>query len=163
MKARGRQLGADATGTCGMSQDQISGEGGRYRLAVDGACCGNPGPGGWAVLVIRPDGAQEVVSGRVAERTTNNRMEVMAVVEGLRRIPEGAEVEVQTDSQLVIGWLAQGYARNNVTLAPLLDAADALMRKRTVRFVKVRGHAGDPRNELVNARAEAEATAAAHG
>ena len=133
-----------------------------YRLSVDGACSGNPGPGGWAVHLLRPDGTEELFSGS-AQRTTNNQMEVIAVVQGLRRVPIHAEVEVQTDSALVIGWLAEGWRRNKVALRPILDDADALIAARHVRFVKVRGHTGDPRNELVNERAEGEAAdAAAH-
>jgi ribonuclease HI len=132
----------------------------RYRLAVDGACAGNPGPGGWAVLLTRPDGTENLVSGAV-EHATNNAMEIMAVVEGLRNVPEDVDVEVETDSALVIGWLTHGWRRNHASLRPLLEDADALIATRRVRFVKVRGHAGDPRNELVNAHAEREAAEAA--
>jgi ribonuclease HI len=88
-------------------------------------------------------------------------MEVMAVVQGLSRVPESAEVEVQTDSELVIGWLAHGWRRNNAAIRALLDDADALIADRRVRFVKVQGHAGDPRNELVNEHAERESANAA--
>lgn len=127
-----------------------------WRLSTDGACATNPGPGGWAAHLLRPDGMEELISGS-AEVATSNRMEVVAVIEGLKRVPEGEVVEVQTDSANVIGWLARGWRRNNAALRPLLDEADVLTSRRRVRFVKVRGHAGDPRNELVNARAEREA------
>jgi ribonuclease HI len=105
---------------------------------------------------LHPDGSEELLSGSV-DHATSNRMEIVAVIEGLKRVPAGEAVEVQTDSANVIGWLAEGWRRNNVVLRPLLEAADALVATRRVRFVKVRGHAGDPRNELVNARAEHEA------
>src|SRR5207253_4329989 len=74
----------------------------------DGACVGNPGPGGWAAI-IDADGNREEISG-AAPRTTNNRMELTAVIEALRRAPPDAPVRVVTDSQYVIkgmtGWVA---------------------------------------------------------
>lgn len=128
-----------------------------FRLSTDGAANPNPGRGGWAFHLTRPDGTTKVVSGAADGTVTSNQMEVRAVIEGLARVPKGAEVEVATDSKLVIGWLSGGWRRNNTMLRSLLKAADALVAARRVQFVKVRGHAGDVRNELVNAHAEQEA------
>ena len=72
-----------------------------YEVYSDGACSGNPGPGGWGAIVIPPDGKRRELSGFEA-RTTNNRMELMGALQGLSLAPNGAEVTVWSDSPYVI-------------------------------------------------------------
>ena len=127
-------------------------------LFTDGACSGNPGPGGWAFILRHPaTGAEKVRSG--AERdTTNNRMELMAVIEGLRALNRGTAVEVVSDSQYVLngleswmaGWKKKGWKLANkqpVKNQDLWMALDELKAKHSLTFTYVRGHAGHPENE----------------
>ena len=140
----------------------------KTRIYTDGACSGNPGPGGWAAVILFSEDRQEI-SGYEAE-TTNNRMELKAVVEGLRlAIKLGCrKVEINSDSAYVVnafnkGWLKK-WCRNNwktVTgndvknkdlwsiLLKLFDLSD-------VQFVKVKGHAGESNNERVDKLARKE-------
>jgi ribonuclease HI len=122
-------------------------------LIVDGACLGNPGPGGWAAL-IREDGRETLLAGGHPS-TTNNRMELTALLEGLRALPEGSSVTVVTDSEYLRGVLTLGWKRkaNHDLLAEL----DALLRVHSVTFEVVRGHSGHPDNERVDCAARAEA------
>jgi ribonuclease HI len=108
----------------------------------DGACSGNPGPGGWAAILIWGTHQKEI-SGHVVH-TTNNRMELTAVIKGLEALKEPCRVTVYTDSQYVIG-VMNGWKRkaNHDLLAQL----DALCAKHDVEFKHVRGHNGDPLNE----------------
>lgn len=122
---------------------------------TDGACSGNPGAGGWAYLLEWPAGEVEEGSGS-EPLTTNNRMELTAVREALRRIrarigDDGAwRIVVRTDSQGVINWLTRRWRRNRnldllAEIDPLIDAR--------LSFEWVRGHSGDPWNERVDALA----------
>ncbi|NNM01853.1 MAG: ribonuclease HI [Gammaproteobacteria bacterium] len=125
-------------------------------IFTDGACRGNPGPGGWGVLIRRGPEEQRVY-GAEAD-TTNNRMELMAAIRGLESLPEPAAVRVVTDSQYVRngiadwlpGWMrrnwrtAAGKPVKNVDLwQRLVAAADA----HEVRWEWVRGHSGHAENE----------------
>jgi ribonuclease HI len=132
--------------------------------AADGSCLGNPGPGGWAW--ITEDGQQ--ASGTVA-RTTNNRMELQAVLELLRATDRAMPLVIQTDSQLTIdiftkwleGWRRTGRLRRDGTdiqNVDLIEAVSAELANRKVEFEKVPGHAGHPLNE----KADALAKGAAH-
>lgn len=122
-------------------------------IHTDGACLGNPGPGGWAAIVIDNDSKQRL-SGGDAE-TTNNRMEIMAVIKGLQAVPERAEVGVFSDSRYVINTMTRNWKRNaNRDLWPLLDAE---VGKRKVNWNWVKGHAGHPLNEEADALAVKEA------
>lgn len=123
---------------------------------ADGSCIGNPGPGGWGVVLIDPACVQTEFSG-ANPSTTNNRMEITAAIEALRRIPDGASVKLHSDSQYVIKTMTLGWKRReNVDLWPLLDAE---VDKHRVVWQWVRGHAGDPLNE----RADELARSAAEG
>ncbi|HUE57977.1 MAG TPA: ribonuclease H [Acidimicrobiales bacterium] len=129
----------------------------RTIVYTDGACSGNPGPGGWAWAV--PDGAYQ--SGPAA-RTTNQRMEIQAVLEAVRTL-EGP-LEIVSDSTYVVncfrdgwwrGWLARGWLNsqkkpvaNRDLWEPLIDEYRADMGRLTFRWVK--GHGGDPYNDLVD-------------
>jgi ribonuclease HI len=111
---------------------------------ADGSCLGNPGPGGWGVVLLDNDGARLEFSGAAAS-TTNNRMEITAAIEALRRLPSGPEVTIRTDSQYVVKTMTLGWKRReNLDLWKELDTEVA---QRNVRWEWVRGHSGDMLNE----------------
>jgi ribonuclease HI len=131
------------------------------RLFADGACSGNPGPGGWAFILRHlPTGKEILRSGAEAE-TTNNRMELLAVIRGLEALRRPTSVELLTDS-IYVGkgltewlpkWKAHGWRRREgnrwveIKNEDLWRRLDALLSKHRVRFVHVRGHSGHPENE----------------
>jgi ribonuclease HI len=136
--------------------------GSSVEIYTDGACRGNPGPGGWAFLVIN------ATSGAAMERcggereTTNNRMELMGAIMALRSLrKEGLTVQLHSDSQYVIkaasewipGWKARGWKRKEGALknVDLLKDLDALGSRHQVSWRWVRGHNGNPGNERVDA------------
>jgi ribonuclease HI len=111
---------------------------------ADGSCLGNPGPGGWGVVLIGSNGSQLEFSGPAAS-TTNNRMEITAAIEALRRLPSGADVTIRTDSQYLVNTMTRGWKRReNLDLWKMLDAEAA---QRKVCWEWVRGHSGDTFNE----------------
>ena len=111
---------------------------------ADGSCLGNPGPGGWGVVLVNSDGSQLEFSGAAAS-TTNNRMEITAAIEALRRVPPALDVIVRTDSQYLVKTMTLGWRRReNLDLWEILDREAA---QRKVRWQWVRGHAGDTLNE----------------
>ena len=122
-------------------------------MYTDGACKGNPGPGGWAAVLLEGH-TKRVISGRTGD-TTNNRMELMAAIKGLEIIPEGSEVTVHSDSKYVVNTMSQGWKRN--TNLDLWEQLDSLSVGRKVTWQWVQGHAGDPGNEEANDWATAEA------
>jgi ribonuclease HI len=126
-------------------------------LWTDGACSGNPGPGGWAAI-LRYRGHERELSGH-EEQTTNNRMELMAVIEGLRALTRPSRVLILTDSAYLEraftdGWL-QRWKRNGwrtaakkpVANQDLWVALDEAAAPHTIRFERVAGHAGVELNE----------------
>jgi ribonuclease HI len=122
---------------------------------ADGSCLGNPGPGGWGVVLIDPDGVTTELSGTDSP-TTNNRMEITAAIEALRRIPAGALVILHSDSQYLVKTMNLGWKRReNLDLWARLDE-EAI--KRRVQWEWVRGHSGDPLNQRADelARSAAE-------
>ncbi len=134
-------------------------------IYTDGACSGNPGPGGWGV-VMRWNGHEKELSGHDDE-TTNNRMELTAVIKALEALKRPSTVEVHTDSKYVqqgvnewlAGWKARGWktaAKKPVKNQDLWQALDAAMKDHDITFYWVKGHAGHPENE----RADSLATAA---
>jgi ribonuclease HI len=128
-------------------------------IHTDGACRGNPGPGGWGVLLSWNDTRKEL-SG--AERaTTNNRMELTAAIMGLAALKRPTVATVQTDSQYVIkgitewlpSWKARGWRtadRKPVKNQDLWEQLDQLAGQHTLRWQWVKGHSGDPGNERVD-------------
>jgi ribonuclease HI len=129
----------------------------------DGACSGNPGPGGWAALVI-DDGVERIVSGAEAQ-TTNQRMELRAAIEGLALVSVHRTVHLYTDSSYVMncfrdrwwvrweanGWL--GAARQSIANRDLWERLIAETRRLDVVWHKVKGHSGDALNDRVDALA----------
>ena len=130
-------------------------------LYTDGACSGNPGPGGWALILRHlPTGKESEASGGT-EETTNNRMELQAVVEGLSRLQRPVRVELFTDS-VYVGkgmtewmpkWKRNGWKRKEKSkLVPvknleLWQQLDVLLQKHSVKYTRVAGHSGHPEND----------------
>ncbi len=131
-------------------------------LYTDGACSGNPGPGGWGALLMH-EGLEKELYGAEAN-TTNNRMELRAVIEGLKALKSPCEIMLYTDSTYVMKgmteWLA-GWKRNNwktaakkpVKNADLWLELEAAAGGHQVHWHWVKGHAGDPGNERADALA----------
>ena len=126
-------------------------------IYTDGACRGNPGRGGWGAILVY-NGIEKELSGGERE-TTNNRMELSAVIAALSALKETCSVTLTTDSQYVVnaiekGWLSS-WTKNNwrksdksaVLTVDLWQKLDALLLKHDVSFVWVRGHNGHPYNE----------------
>ena len=112
-------------------------------IYTDGACKGNPGPGGWGAVILR-DGAKKTLQGGERD-TTNNRMEMTAVIEGLRKLPEQEQVTIHSDSQYVAdgvnfnmpNWKQQGWKRSDgkaVMNQDLWQRLDEAMRRSTAEF-----------------------------
>lgn len=133
-----------------------------YEIYTDGACRGNPGPGGWGVLISNDGESQEYFGGEA--ETTNNRMELQAAIEALQRIPEGASVELHTDSQYLrngitqwmINWKKNGWrtaAKKPVKNVDLWQTLDQEAARHTINWCWVKAHAGNPGNERADALA----------
>ena len=118
-----------------------------------GACKGNPGPGGWGA-VIEQNGGQVKLSGSEPQ-TTNNRMEMTAVIKGLEAVDASANVLISSDSTYVINTMTKGWKRK--ANQDLWDQLDRLIGSRNVSWRWVRGHNGDRGNELADALATKEA------
>jgi len=141
-------------------------------IFTDGACRGNPGPGGWAAI-LRYRSTEKELSGFAAE-TTNNRMEMTAAIEGLEALKRPCRVRLYSDSQYlrdgITKWINEWKRRGwrtagkqpvkNIDLWQRLDAAAA---RHTVSWIWVRGHAGHPENERADALARARIAEAAKG
>ncbi|MBI4338623.1 MAG: cyclic pyranopterin monophosphate synthase MoaC [Chloroflexi bacterium] len=116
-------------------------------IHTDGSCLGNPGPGGWAAIIIDETGGKRSLGGH-QDSTTNNRMEILAAVQGLQALPEQATVAVYSDSQYLVNTMTKGWKRTaNLDLWSQLDDE---ARKRKVSWNWVRGHNGDGGNEEAN-------------
>jgi len=127
-----------------------------YLVYADGSCLGNPGPGGWGVVVRDPDGVITELNGH-EDATTNNRMELLGAIEGLLATERGSDVILRSDSQYVVKSMTLNWKRNaNQDLWALLDTETKLRR---VKFEWVRGHGVDP----INNRADELALMAANG
>ncbi|AFJ03275.1 Ribonuclease HI [Methylophaga frappieri] len=125
-------------------------------MYTDGACSGNPGPGGWGVI-LRAGKTEKMLSGAEAD-TTNNRMEMMAVIAGLQALKQPCHVTITTDSQYVMkgmtewlpGWLARNWrtaAKQPVKNADLWQQLVTLSKPHQIDWQWVRGHSGHPDNE----------------
>jgi len=133
-------------------------------IYTDGACRGNPGPGGWAALLLK-GGVERELSG-AATLTTNNRMELQAVIEALQALKRAVRARIYTDSQYVrlgitewlAGWKARGWKtsdRKPVKNQDLWMQLDALVAGHELEWHWVKGHSGVPGNERVDALANA--------
>lgn len=125
-------------------------------LYTDGACSGNPGPGGWGAVLLSDGETTEFSGGD--PYTTNNRMELMAAIEGLKNISVGTSVTLYTDSTYVRdgmmtwvkGWKARGWktaSKQPVKNQDLWEELDRVSQERSVTWKWVRGHSGVPENE----------------
>ncbi|MGO9605345.1 MAG: ribonuclease H [Candidatus Binataceae bacterium] len=115
-----------------------------FLVYADGSCIGNPGPGGWGVVILRPDGSESEHYGS-NPATTNNQMEITAAIEGLKRTTPGSRVVLRSDSQYVINTMTRNWKRRkNHELWAALDTEAA---RRKVTFQWVRGHGTDELNE----------------
>ena len=126
-------------------------------IFTDGACSGNPGPGGWGAI-LRYKGVEKELSGGEPE-TTNNRMELTAVISALSALKEPCNVQLYSDSKYIIdavtkgwakSWKAKGWIKADKKPAlnsDLWDTLLSLLDKHTVEFIWVKGHAGHPENE----------------
>ena len=127
----------------------------KVRLITDGSCLGNPGPGGWAVILKYGQHTKEMYGHE--PHTTNNKMELTAAVEGLKALREPCEVEVKTDSEYVrngimtwiAGWKRNGWKTKSKTAVAnrdLWEALDAQAARHQTHWVWTKGHAEDAEN-----------------
>ena len=126
-------------------------------IFTDGACSGNPGPGGWGAVLRYKENVRELSGG--AAQTTNNRMELTAVIEALSALKEPCSVTLTSDSKYIIdaitkgwvyGWKKKGWIKSDKQPALNVDLWEKLLpllEKHQVEFVWVKGHAGHPENE----------------
>jgi ribonuclease HI len=125
-------------------------------IFTDGACSGNPGPGGWGAILRKGDTEKELFGGETL--TTNNRMEMTAVIEALRALKAPVRARVHTDSQYVQkgisewihGWKRRGWKTANkdpVKNEDLWRELDRLAAQHSIEWIWVKGHAGHPENE----------------
>ena len=121
-----------------------------YGVYTDGSCLGNPGPGGWAAIIINEKGEKQSLGGHI-DSTTNNRMEITAVIQALETIPENSAINIYTDSQYVINTMVKGWRRT--ANKDLWHALDSAVHTRHVSWTWVRGHSGNPGNEEADALA----------
>ncbi len=139
-------------------------------IATDGACKGNPGPGGWGALIRHGTREKELSGGEPL--TTNNRMELMAAIQGLNALKKPCRVTLSTDSRYVMdgltkwvkGWLKNGWKtadRKPVKNAELWQALIAAAEPHRVEWKWVKGHAGHPDNERADKLASDAALAVA--
>ncbi len=148
---------------------------GEVLVWTDGACSGNPGPGGWAAIVVPADGAAPVELSGGATHTTNNRMEYTAALEGLRSLPAGSRACIVTDSRLMLdsmtkwlaGWKRKGWKTAGGEPVKNQDLVRALeteiQRHAAVRWHWVKGHevGAAHAHKALNDRADRLAVAAA--
>ena len=139
----------------------------RVIIHTDGSCLGNPGSGGWAAVLRYGEHRREIAGGFAP--TTNNRMEIMAVLYALELLKEPCEVELYTDSQYVAkaikdkwldGWMARGWvtsAKKPVKNRDLWERMAELLKRHKVSFHWLKGHAGHEENERCDELARTEA------
>ncbi|BBB26065.1 ribonuclease HI [Amphritea japonica] len=131
----------------------------RINIFTDGACKGNPGPGGWGAVLEYGEHSKELFGGEM--ETTNNRMELMAAIEALTILKEACDIVLTTDSQYVrkgitewlAGWKRNGWktsAKKPVKNADLWKRLDEQNARHSIEWKWVKGHSGHPGNELAD-------------
>ncbi|MBK9187978.1 MAG: ribonuclease HI [Phycisphaerales bacterium] len=141
-------------------------------LYTDGACSGNPGPGGWAFVLRHPSSGKELEQSGGEKATTNNRMELIAVIEGLSSLSRMSRVELYSDSQYVLNglkewmdaWKRRGWKtadKKPVKNQDLWERLDDLRGRHEISFHWIRGHSEHPENERCDKLAVAAAKVAA--
>lgn len=134
----------------------------RIQIWTDGACSGNPGPGGWGALMVWGDHEKELCGGEA--NTTNNRMELIAAIRAIEALKRSAKIDLHTDSAYLRngittwlkGWKARGWRtadKKPVKNVELWQALEAAIASHDVAWHWVKGHAGDPGNERADALA----------
>lgn len=135
-------------------------------IFTDGACKGNPGPGGWCAI-LRYNGVEKMISGGEKD-TTNNRMELSAVLFALKALKEPCHITLQSDSKYVLdslskgwvyGWQKKGWKKSDGKPALNVDLWQQLLeeiKKHELDYVWIKGHAGHPENERCDAQAVKE-------
>lgn len=130
----------------------------RIVIYTDGACSGNPGPGGYAAILVAYDAQGKVVKERevagCARESTNNRMEITAVIEGLKALTRPAQVAVVTDSKYIMNTITKGWKRKKNH--DLWEQLDELTARHQVSWEYVKGHAGHEYNERCDKLAVAQ-------
>ena len=133
------------------------------KIYTDGSCIENPGNGGWAAIILI-NNEKKAISG-FKKNTTNNQMELMAAIEALKKIPIGEEVQIYTDSKYVkmgiTEWIKK-WSQNNwktsskkkVKNLELWKELSSISKKHKIKWLWIKGHAGDPINEEVDALAK---------
>jgi ribonuclease HI len=141
-------------------------------IYADGACKGNPGPGGWGAWISMGEHSKELCGGEPV--TTNNRMELTAVIRALQALKRACHVRIYTDSvyvqkgmtEWIDGWKKRGWRtadKKPVKNDDLWQALDAIAQQHTVEWLWVKGHAGDPGNERADALANQGVAQVMHG
>ena len=129
------------------------------KIYTDGSCIGNPGPGGWAAIILNGD-RQNIISGK-KKNTTNNQMELMAAIEALKKIPKDQEVQMYTDSKYVkmgiTEWIKKWSqndwktsSKQKVKNIELWKELNDISKKHKIEWHWVKAHAGNPNNEEVD-------------
>lgn len=128
-------------------------------IYTDGSCKGNPGPGGWGAVLLYTNATgvmhKKVISGVCNEQTTNNRMEMLAVIESLKMLKESCSVTVFTDSEYICKVTTRIKAKQKVKAnADLANELATLLNKHACKFEWVKAHAGNEYNEIANELAQ---------
>ena len=132
----------------------------KYTIYTDGACSGNPGPGGWGAVIFDNDNKQKNISGS-EENTTNNRMELSAAIMALEEVNKNSEITIYTDSnyvkngitEWVLKWKENGWKNSNkepVKNKDLWEKLDNLCSQNTINWKWVKGHALNKYNNLAD-------------
>lgn len=140
-----------------MTTDSASQDGSLVQLFTDGACSGNPGPGGWGFILRHVVTGKEIEKSGAVKETTNNRMELWAVIRGLESLRRACRVQLFTDS-VYVGkgikewmpkWKKSGWRRGSKSIKNLemWQRLDELVQRHRVEYHRVPGHSGHPENE----------------
>ena len=132
----------------------------KYKIYTDGACSGNPGPGGWGAVIFDQKDNQKNISGSEKD-TTNNRMELLAAIMALKKVKANSEITIYTDSiyvkngitEWIIKWKDNGWKNSNKKLVKNKDLwikLDSLCQKNEIDWKWVKGHSGNTGNEMAD-------------